>query len=320
MTPRPTTRDTWLPRFALERPRAVFVLVLAVIVVGLVAGSGIPVELLPRGFDPPHLRVIVPWRDAPPQETLEKITRPLEEELATVRGVASLRSFSRSGRSIVLMTFKQGADMDVAYREVRDRIERARRSFPDDVDRVFIRKEDPSGIPVQVYGIAVDADLEEIWDLVQQRIVRPIERIDGVASVELNGLEEKEILIELDRERTAAAGLNIYALATQLQNDNFTLASGWVREGSRKLLLRSMARYRSIEEIENRLVSPRVRLRDIATIRYAEAEKEYRVRANSKPAFAVVVFKEGDANTRDVARRVDEVFARVQDDPRLHAF
>ncbi|RMF72605.1 MAG: efflux RND transporter permease subunit [Acidobacteria bacterium] len=293
---------------------------MAVVVVGLVAATGLPVELLPRGFDPPHLRVVVPWRDAPPQETLDKITKPLEEELSTVRGLGEMRSYSRSGRAVVSMTFKQGTDMDVAYREVRDRVERARRSFPDDVDRVFIRKEDPSGIPVQVYGVAVDARIDDIWDLVQQRIVRPIERIDGVASVELNGVEEKEILIELDRERTSAAGLNIYALANQLQDDNFTMASGWVREGSRKLLLRSVARYRSVEDLENRLVAPHVRLGDIATIRYAEAEKIYRVRANSRPAFAVVVFKEGDANTREVARRVDRVFDELQRDPRLRAF
>ena len=183
---------------------------------------------------------------------------PLEDELSTVRGLESLFSFSTTGFGRCFMNFKSGTDMDVAYREVRDRIERARALLPEDADRIYIRKEDGAAIPVFVVGLAIDPELSDPYTLVQKQIVVRLQRLDGVASVEVNGLLEKEIFIELDRERTEAAGLNIYALAQELGRDNFTMASGDVRTGGRKLLLRSVARYSSLEEIEDRMVAPKV--------------------------------------------------------------
>ncbi|HEX9641993.1 MAG TPA: efflux RND transporter permease subunit, partial [Candidatus Krumholzibacteria bacterium] len=307
-----------LPRFSLDRRITVSVLLVSSIVVGAITALSLPIELLPQGYTPPFLRISIPWRDAPPREVLDKITEPLEEELATVKGVQSTVSVSSTGSARVFMTLKQNTDMDVAYREVRDRIERARREFPEDVDRIFVTKDDLSGIPVSVLGVAVDPDVADTYNLIQKNIILPLERIDGVANVQANGLEEKEILIELDRDRTEASGLNIYDLGQQLGGDSFTLASGHVLEGDKKLLLRSVARYASLDELENRLVSPTgVRLKDIATVRYEEPDKLYRVRAMSRPAYAIIVFKEGDANATDVCARVEVVFNDLNDDPRL---
>jgi hydrophobic/amphiphilic exporter-1 (mainly G- bacteria), HAE1 family len=242
--------------------------------------------------------VFVPWQNAPTQEVLDKITLPLEEELSTVRGLDQINSWSSVGRCNVFIRFKQGTDMDVAYREVRDRVQRARLLFPDDVDRVFIRKEDASGIPVAVLGLAIDPSLTDPYNLIKREILQPLERIDGVANVRADGLEEKEIIIEVDRQRAESHGLNLYELAMNLGSDNFSMASGNVRDAGRKFLLRSVATYRSVEELENRPVTPNIRLKDIAQIRYEEAEKRYSVRVNSRPAVAAVVFKEGRSQHR----------------------
>ncbi|UCF68266.1 MAG: efflux RND transporter permease subunit, partial [Acidobacteriota bacterium] len=117
MTPRDFETEPRLPCFSLERRITVLVLLLTTIVVGTVATLLIPVELIPRGFDEPFLRVIVPWQDAPSREVLEKITEPLEEELSTVRGLDRILSYSVTGRSLCFLTFRQSTDMDVAYRE-----------------------------------------------------------------------------------------------------------------------------------------------------------------------------------------------------------
>jgi HAE1 family hydrophobic/amphiphilic exporter-1 len=313
------TRGARLPRFSLDRPITVVVLLVSVLVVGAVAGGSIPIELFPSGYTAPSLSVWVPWRDAPPREVLEKISEPLEEELSTVRGIDRLRSRSRTGASSISIRFKQGTDMNLAYREVRDRIERARRQFPSDVDRVYTFKHDTSDFPVYLIGVAVDTSVVDVYNLIQKQIVRPFERTEGVAKVEVNGLEEKEILIEIDRDRAQASGLNIYQLAQELAGDNFTMASGHVRDANRKLLLRSVARYKTVEDVGNILVAPNVRLRDVATIKYEEPEKKYRVRAMSRPAYAIIVFKEGEANTREVCGRLQAVFETYADNPRLAA-
>jgi HAE1 family hydrophobic/amphiphilic exporter-1 len=293
------------------------VLLLSVIVVGLVATRGIPLELFPRGYTGHTLHVYVPWPDAPVQEVLNKITLPLEEELSTVRGLDGLNSWSGRSSARVFLRFKRGTDMDVAYREVRDRVERARLVFPADIDRTFIHKEDASGIPVAVIGMAIDPSLTDYYTLIRKQIVQRFERIDGVANVHTDGLEEKEILIEVDRQRAESSGLNLYQLSQDLAGDNFTMASGHVYDGGRKLLLRSLTQYRSIEELENLPLSPSVRLKDIATIRLEEPDKRYSVRVNSRPAVALVIFKEGEANTVDVSRLINDEFERLKDDPRL---
>lgn len=309
-----------LTEFSLRRRITVLVLLMSIVVVGVVAIVGIPVELFPRGFTAQSLFVWVPWQNAPTQEVLEKIALPLEEELSTVRGVDNINSFSSLGACRVFMTFKQGTDMSVAYREVRDRTQRARLRFPEDVDRVFIRKHDASGIPVCVIGMAVDPSLTDPYNLIKREVLQPLERIDGVANVTADGLEEKEILIELDRTKAEAHGLNIYQLAQQLGGDNFTMASGHVRDAGKKFLLRSLASYTSLEQLENRPVTSRLRLKDIARVRYEEPEKRYSVRVNSRPAVAAVVFKEGEANTVEVSRRIAKAFAEMSRNPRLSSF
>ena len=307
----------FLPRFSLDRRITVLMLVATLIVLGVVAIVSTPLELIPSGFSQPFLRVAAPWRDAPPQEVLDKVVLPLEEEISTVGGLSNMFSIARTGYGQVFLSFKHGTDMDVAYREVRDRVERARVTLPDDLEQVFVRKNDDTSMPVGMVGLAFEEGMSDVYDLIQNEIVLPLERIDGVAAVEANGLESKEILIELDRERVAAAGLNIYQIAQDLARDNFTMASGHVRSGDRKLLLRSVARFAQPDSVRELMVAPSVRLSDIATITYDEPDKEYSVRVNSRPAYALAVMKEGDANTLEVAERVYGVIEELQENPRL---
>jgi HAE1 family hydrophobic/amphiphilic exporter-1 len=317
VTTETSSREARLPRFSLDRRITVFMILLTLVVLGVVATLSIPVELFPSGFEGPYLSVQIPWRDAPAKEVLDKVALPMEDELSTVAGLEKLNTYVRTGQAFCSLHFKQGTDMDVAYREVRDRVERARIQMPSDVEQVFIYKDDASGIPIYFLGLAIDPAVTDAYNLIQDEIVLPLQRIDGVASIDIHGAEEKQILIELDREATAASGLNIYELAQQLSGDNFTLSSGTVYHGSNKLLLRSMARYNSLEEIENRLVSPNIRVKDVATVTYALPEMQFRVRANSRPAVAMGINKEGDANTLEVSARVQAVVEEMRENPRL---
>ena len=309
--------EALLPRFSLQRRTTVMVLLASTLVVGAIATFGIPLEMFPSGFTASFMSVDVPWQDAPAREVMDKVVLPLEEELSTVRGVARITSTARQGRGTVAMAFKQGTDLKVAYREVRDRVQRARARMPEDADRSFIRKHDLGGFPVAFVGLAIDPELTDIYGLVQNDVILRLERIEGVAQAAANGLEQKEILIELDRAKTEGAGLNIYELGQELSGDNFSLASGNVYSGGKKLLLRSVARYGSLEAIEERMVAPGVRVKDIARVSYEEPEKEFFIRVNSRPAVGINVLKEGDANTLEVARRINEEVDRMQEDPRL---
>jgi hydrophobic/amphiphilic exporter-1 (mainly G- bacteria), HAE1 family len=306
-----------LTRFSLDRRITVFVSLLTIIVVGIIASLGIPLETFPSGYEFPAVHVSVPWRDAPAQAVLEKITLPLEEEVSTVRNIDGLNSWTRNGNGGVFVRFKRGTDMDIAYREVRDRVERARLLFPEDVERAYIYKHDLSGIPLVAIGVAVDTNIHDVYNLIQKDVILPLRRIDGVANVRSDGVREKEILIEIDKTLSDAHNINIYNVAQELGGDNFTMASGTVRDAGKKFLLRSVAAYKSVEELQNRRINATTRLKDIATITYEAPERRHVVRVNRKPAFALVVQKESEANTVAVCREVQKVLDSIKDNPRL---
>ncbi len=314
-----------LTRFSLERRVTVFVILLGMLVVGWIASVGIPLETFPKGMDFPVINVNVPWRDSPAREVLEKIGLPLEEELSTVRGVDGINTWCGRGSCNVHLRFKQGADMDVAYREVRDRVERAKLQFPEDVERTFINKPDLSGVPLTAIGIMVDPNLGDYYDLIRKEVLLPLSRIDGVASIQSNGLRENEIIIEVDKQKADAHGLNIYELSQDLAGDNFSMASGTVRESGKKYLLRSLAKYDSVEALENRSITPKLRLKDVAVVKYGPPDHEFAVRVNGRPALALIALKEGDANTVAVSKRITETLQGLRSNPRLaglemHAF
>lgn len=310
-------REHILPRFSLKRRITVLMLLATTAVIGTIASLGIPLELIPTGYDEPSLSVRANWQDTPAEELLEKVTLPLEEELSTVPGLQDVYSWATTGRTSCFLVFKLGTDMDVAYREVRDRVERARARVPAEVDRITIGKQDATAIPVYMMSVAFGEEVTDSYNLIQNEIILPLKRIDGVADVNTEGLQEKEILIELDRELVDAAGLNIYELGLELGSDNFTMASGHVLSGERKLMLRSVAKYGSVEELENRMVAPNVRLGDIGTVRYEVPEKKFRVRAMGKEALVVQVLKEGEANALEISDKVDAVVEEMKKNPRL---
>jgi len=304
-----------LAEFSLNRRVTVIVMLMSIFVIGLIATKGIPRELFPRGYQPKFLRVYVPWRDAPAEEVLEKITQPLEDELSTVKDLIHINSFSSQRSANVFLTFKQNVDIDVAYREVRDRVERARLRFPDDVERVIIGKDDPDSMPVAVLGVSIDPSVTDYYALIEKHIVQPLKRLDGVANITTDGIAEKEVLIEVDKEKADAHGLNIYEMAQDLGGDNFSLASGNVRQAGKKYLLRSVATFQTLSEIENRPVTDTLRLKDIAKIKYEEPEKRFAVRVNGNPAVAIVIFKEGEANTVEICKKLAEEVERMRENP-----
>ena len=277
----PNRKEFVLPRFSLQRRITVLMLLATSMVVGVIATTGIPLELFPRGYTAPSLNVRALWSDAPSQEMLDKVALPLEEELSTVSGLANQVTFATTGFSRVFLSFKLGTDMDVAYREVRDRVERAKARMPDDVDRVMIHKQDVAAILSGGYGIGIGLRSRaspEAYDLlIQNEVILPIQRHRRRRHrPRPTASKQKEVLIELDRERTAAAGLNIYALGLEPRSATtspWPAATSWLGRQEAACSARSP----SISDVERRSRTARwlrrCVLRDIATIKYEEPEK-----------------------------------------------
>ncbi|MBI5366857.1 MAG: efflux RND transporter permease subunit, partial [Planctomycetes bacterium] len=306
---------------ALGRPVTVSMVLVAALLVGAVAYARMPVQLMPAGFTPPHLGIWIPYPQANPREVEESIAHPLEEALGTLRHVRQIRTTSSSNGCQVSLRFQPQADMGLAYSEVTDRLNRVRPRFPAEADRYFVWKNDINDAPVVWMGIALGPAPGESapaaaaaprigadpYTRIEKRIKPLLERLPGVAKVELDGLVDQVVTIDLDPVRVKARHLDVYGLVQQLRSANFTLAGGVVEDGGRRYLVRSVARLDDFAAIRNLPVAPGVRLSEVAEVGITASLRERVTRIDRRPAVTVAIYRESTANTVAVCKAVRRV-------------
>jgi HAE1 family hydrophobic/amphiphilic exporter-1 len=309
-----------LPRFSVQRPVTVVVAFLVVLVVGFISLSRIPRQMMPSGFSPPYLWVWVPYADSSPAETEARVTKPLEEQLAGLPGLKHLESDSRSDNASLSLEFHASVDMDEAYNAVTDRIERATPGLPDDIERVWIWRFDPTDEPVIWAGIRVPQGTEDAHHLVTNVIQKRLERIPGVGRVDVWGVDEPVVWVDFDREALARHGVDLVTLMGRLSSDNFQLASGQVLERGEVRYVRALARWPDLATLRALPVAPGVRLADVAAIRHAPASSADINRIDGQSGAGIGINKESGANTVELCEAVRAALAELERDPRLAGF
>jgi HAE1 family hydrophobic/amphiphilic exporter-1 len=308
-------RGALLPRVSLNRPVTVFVLACAIVMIGAVSLIRLPIQLMPSGFDPAFMMVRVPYPGANPTEIEKSIVLPLEDAFYTVGGLRELSCRANTDSAFCWAEFHNSVDMEETYNEVADRVERLRATdWPDDIDRVYIRRFNPDSRPVMHVSVGLPGDLEDPHWIARHRIAAPLERVEGVAQVDLEGLQEKQIFIEPDRDAMESHNLNLRTLVSSLRRANFALSSGDVRDGGRKLLVRSVARFESLDQIRNLPIrADGLELAQVATVRFDHPPKDRVSRLDGQPAVIFEIFKESEANTvgvtEAVQRKLEGLFA-----------
>jgi HAE1 family hydrophobic/amphiphilic exporter-1 len=315
-------KPSLLARFSIHRPITVVMCLIALLVVGFIAFKQISVELLPAGFQPPFLGIWTPYPNANPQEVEEQIAKPLEEQIQTISGVRRVQTNSSTNGCWTFIEFAQGTDMDVAYASLRDRTDRAKANLPEDVERLYLRKFSDDDDPIMWLALIESEPHADPYLLVEQHIQKPLERIDGVAKVEIWGAEEKSVLVYINQDKVKSYKLNLYEVIQQLRRDNFAISSGFVMEGGRKIFVRSLGKFEDIEDIKNIPVrGTNLRLKDVADVKYDVPERRWRMRIDDKKAITIGVFKESVANTVELCANVNRAFEQdFKNDPKLSGF
>ncbi len=181
-----------LPNFALKKPITVIMTLVALLVIGYISYDQISVELMPAGFTPPQLGIWVPYPNSNPQEVEEQIAKHVEEQVQTISGVRHIRSSSSSNGCWTRIRFTQESDMDIAYAQLRDRMDRIKPDLPSDIERIFIRKWSNDDDPVMWIALIQNEIYKDPYYLVEQHIKKRLERVDSVANVEIWGNKKKE--------------------------------------------------------------------------------------------------------------------------------
>ncbi len=318
-SPRETVRPTPLVRESLRRPIAVAMMFCLILAMGIVTYLKLPLQLLPsEGFSGRSITIVVPYPNASPRECEESIVRPVEEAIGRVPGVKQIRATAGSDAAQIRVEFHATTDIHLAQADLKEQLERTKKRFPEGADRYFLYKFDmDDALPIIFAGILIDESVEDPNRRIDELVTPRLERLDGVARVNIFGLRTREIEIEIDREAITALDIPLYELIQRMTRENRTLSCGDVEEGQRQYLVRAMGELETLEEIESFPVRPGLSLSDVADIRIVESEEESITRVNRKPAAILLANKESAANTVDVCRKLDEELALLNDDPRL---
>ena len=309
-----------LPELAIRRPVATLTIIVCAVVLGLVALNRLPLGFMPE-VEEPVLFVQVPFPNATPEQTERLVIRPLEEVLGSVKGVTNMWSMCNANNGRVRLTFAWGHEMSLARAEVIERIDRIRGELPDTIGDITIggnwnaAEEDA---PVLEGRLSSKRDLSESYDLLERKIVRPIERISGVASVSLDGVNPKEVRINLHLADLESAGIDVREVVRAISSSNFDLSAGVLRTDERRFTVRTVGAFESVEQIRSLpLRADGLKLSDIAAVRYEEPPLEYGRHLDGDFAIGVTVSAEAGGNAVQIC---DEVRQRVEDmnsDPEL---
>ncbi|MCF7918458.1 MAG: efflux RND transporter permease subunit [Candidatus Cloacimonetes bacterium] len=306
-----------IARGPVARPVLTFIIFFIVVILGLVAFSRLPIDLMPE-ITNPRLSISTNYSNVGPREIEDQITRPIEEAIAAVQGVEEITSTSSEGRSSVRLSFKWGTDLDVAANDLRDRIDRILSRLPDDVDRPSIRKFDLSAFPVLVLGISSNMRPIDLRQLVEDQLKYRLERIPGVASVDVQGGLSREIHIYPSARKLEAYALSIDNVLSALRSENRNIPAGVYPQNEHDILLRTQGEFSSLLEIKNTVIATRndqpILVSDIAEVEDSHQEITSINRINLEPGLRLSISKQSGANTVKIADTINGELTKIRRD------
>lgn len=300
-----------------HRPILTFVIFLIIIVVGIISLSRLSIDLMPE-ITYPTISVVTSYGNVGPQEMEELVTRPLEEALAAVQGVEEITSTSTEGSSRIRVSFSWGSDLDVAANDIRDRIDRVLTRLPEDIERPMIRKFDLSAFPIIIMGVSSNLNPLDLRQIVEDQVKYRLERIPGVATIDIRGGLTREIHVDLNAAQLKALNLSTDAIINALSNENRNIPAGLYDKGNLEVLMRTQGEFQSLDEIETTVIITRdgtpIQIRDVASVEDSWEEVRQIIRVNSKPGLRIYINKQSGANTVNVADVVHQEIDRINRD------
>ena len=299
---------------SIRRPVATTMVFLIIITLGTLSFRFLPVDLLPA-IEMPELSVQVSYPNVGPEEIEMLITEPLENALSIVPDVERMTSFSREGSASVSLRFAQGVDIDLISNDVREALDRVRRSLPDEADSPRINRFNPDDQPIVVIGAQSTLDMMELTRILERDLARRFEQIPGVGAIDIWGGINREIRVEVSRDRLLASGLTMNDISSAISRENSTLPGGNVQRGLSDLYVRSRGEYDNVQEVRDTVIrnvnGVPVRVGDLAEVSLDRRDIGRFVEINETPMLRLGIRKQSGANTVEVAQEIRAEAERI---------
>ena len=304
----------FLTKFSLKNAAAVFIISFLLIVLGLYSFSRLKIDLLPN-IEFPQLSVQVVYPGASPEDVDNLVITPIEEKLEGIEGATEIQSVSYETIGIINLQFPFDTDLDRAEQQTESAI--GGLELPEGAETEISRLSFGS---FPIFNISLfGKDQDNIEELLNKEVIPELNKIPGINSVSVGGLQEELLQITVNQEKAAEAGLSLGEIKEQIDQQIFSFPAGTVNDNDINIPVRVEEKLESIEKLQSlRLTSsfnpeaPPVELQDIATIEEVSKQSEI-TRYNQEEALSMAVTKKHDANTVEVANRVIEVLDQYDD-------
>ena len=297
--------------WVVRRPVATWMITIALIVFGMVSYQRLPLNLMPD-LSYPTITIRTEAEGYAPEEVEAQVSRTIEENVATTRGLAKLESRSKANASDIIMAFQWGTSMDQAIQDVREQLQMT--YLPNDVDRPLILRYDPTLDPIIRIALSKpangrpEATLAELRTIAERMIKKDLEAMEGVAAVRIRGGFEPETQVYLREDWLQARGLTIDQVVQNLQAENVNIPGGSILEGQREYLVRTLNAFKGIDDIRaiqiRRSDGTQVQLEEIAEIVDGYKERQVLSRLNGEEAVELEIYKAADANIVEISNLI----------------
>ncbi len=305
-----------LPKFSVDKPVTITMMVLIIVVFGFISFSRLGLDLLPD-IEFPVVSVITSYPGVTSEDIEDVLTKPIEDAVATVKDVKTIKSTSQEGVSIVMIEFNSGTKIDFAAQDVRDKIGLIEDYLPGDANKPLVVKMDVGAMPVLGYGVTSDSlNILELKKVLEDNVKDKIERLDGVATMEIRGGQKREILIKLNKQLLESYGLTQSQIVQVLRGENINLSGGFIEQGLLELPVRTVGEFKSLDEIKNTVLVVKnnipVYLHDVADVTDTYKEIRSYSRTNKKDSLLLMVNKQSGANTTQVTESIKKELPKLK--------
>ena len=303
-----------LPEFGVRRPVMTMMIFMAILIIGIVALTQLPIDLMPK-IEMPTMSVITLYPGASAEDVEKLVTEVIESRVATVSHIKEVLSTSEENVSSIIMRFEWGTDLNEVADDVRQNLEFAKRYLPDDAEKPRLIKFNLSMMPVVILGATADESYSRLYYLIDDELCDPLKRLPGVASTVIMGGEEREIQVNLDHHRLEAYHLSVNQITSILAAENLTLSTGSIKVGRTEYSLRVPGEFNNPDQVRNVVVGNvngvPVYLRDVAEVKDSFKDVDRRVRLDRKPGLLVMVQKQSGENTVKIANEIRKALPEI---------
>jgi len=305
----------WISDTSIKRPVFATMVIVSFMVLGIVSLGRLGIDLFPE-VNFPFVNVLVPYPGAGPEEVETLVTRPIEDAVAGINGVKRVISTSAEGLSMVGIELRLEIDPQAATAEVREKVAAIRARLPEQIKDPTINRFDVSALPIASYAVGSATLASDATRRMVEDDIKPLlGQIDGVAAVEVNGGQIRELQVNLDPRRLEALNLPLTEVAAKLAADNLDVPGGQVRRDGKAVSLRTQGQYKTASEIENVILrstgGSTVRVKDIGEVVDGFQDRTSTTRLNGEDAVSFSIRKQSGANTVEVQRRIDAALAKA---------